>query len=136
MKYKCYECNKKGIYTEVEEKNRFIDKNGKILCTECAKKAESCNDKIRFICDITSDLNKCFYYFQKTNLKIKSKVTDFQSESNEIKIKFQNGELSVLKENQIKKVSRPSNIIEKFTWCYAIKNTDEDLIGYIGKKEE
>jgi len=37
MKYSCYDCNKKGIYTEVEASTRFVAEDGRVLCESCSK---------------------------------------------------------------------------------------------------
>lgn len=38
MKYSCYNCNKKGIYTELSSdiKERFIAEDGRYLCKKCS----------------------------------------------------------------------------------------------------
>lgn len=42
MKYSCYNCNKKGVYTELseDESKRLISHDGKYLCEKCAKGVE------------------------------------------------------------------------------------------------
>ena len=38
MKYACYDCNKKGIYTELSSNinERFIATDGRCLCDKCS----------------------------------------------------------------------------------------------------
>lgn len=35
IKYSCYDCRKKGVFTEVKEEEKFISHEGKILCSKC-----------------------------------------------------------------------------------------------------
>lgn len=47
MKYSCYECKKKGIYTELSSDidERFIAEGGECLCDECSKGKERASEK-------------------------------------------------------------------------------------------
>jgi len=38
MKYSCYNCNRKGIYTELSSnlRERFIAEDGRCLCGKCS----------------------------------------------------------------------------------------------------
>lgn len=132
MKYHCYNCYKEGVYTEVEAKNRFVAEDGRVLCNKCAAGITPCSDRKRFFTDLINDKENSFYYFYKLDLFIKSKVIDIKEDE----IFFENGKLAILRETEIKKVRRPSNIIGEFEWCYIIKNTDADTIGWIGKPSE
>lgn len=78
--------------------------------------------------------NGAFYYY-KFGLLIKGKVKMvLQSDDNTLNVNFEGGTVDIYLDT-IKPIRRPGNIIEKFKWCYILKNYDDECIGYIGEKE-
>ena len=74
------------------------------------------------------------YYFQKHNVFIRSKITKYRlSKTDYMTIEFESGHIDVHDMSQINKISRPLNIMIPFDWCFLIKNSDGEFIGYIGK---
>ena len=47
IKYSCYECNKKGFYTELSSdiNKRFITEDGRCLCDKCSIGEERASEK-------------------------------------------------------------------------------------------
>lgn len=81
---------------------------------------------------VNENLIEGTYYFIKGELFIKSKIIDIEENGTTLNIKFTCGELEVQEENLIK-VRRPCNLIQKFIWCYILRNSSNEVIGYIGK---
>ncbi|KHD14992.1 hypothetical protein AWN73_10820 [Clostridium butyricum] len=85
---------------------------------------------------IKEQLQQGTFYYYKSNLFIKSEVTRVvEMEDIFLEISFECGNVDVFID-KIKPVRRPDNIIAKFKWCYKLKNEYDDVIGYIGLKEE
>lgn len=126
--YSCYKC---GVSVP---KEHFTADNGIILCSNCSKGVKPCSDRAKF--HIT-DLTEGFYYFYKHDLFIKSRIIKTTHNiGGGLEIKFDNGEIIIWENSLVKPVRRPPNIINQFYWCYSIKNTYGDIIGYIGKPKE
>lgn len=87
----------------------------------------------RLFFDIGDDLSVIYYYFQKTDLIIKSELVSVEHSTEEIYIKFTGGGLSIWRDSTVLKVKKPSNTVGKFEFCYLIKNCDGEILGYIGK---
>jgi hypothetical protein len=124
--YSCYICNAKV------GQQHFTAHDGRILCEKCSEGVKPCTDRQKLLCEVLED---GFYYFYKFDLFIKLAIKKSVSEDGAIKIKFEDSdsELIIWTETIVKKVSRPGNIIAKFDWCYFIKNTEGEVLGYIGK---
>lgn len=47
MKYSCYNCNRKGVYTELSSnlRERFIAEDGRCLCEKCSVGAEKATER-------------------------------------------------------------------------------------------
>ncbi|KGK81154.1 hypothetical protein [Clostridium sp. HMP27] len=129
--YFCYKCNK-----EVIEEEKFIAFYGEVLCNECSKGVEPCSNMFRLLFDISEDLLGVHYYFQKTDLRIKSQLTSVEHSRESIYIQFTTGNIVISDTSTIKKVKKPSNNIGIFEFCYMIKNSDNEIIGYIGKESD
>lgn len=131
IQYSCNNCKK-----EVSREDRFIAFYGEVLCPECAKGVEQCTDMFELLYDIPVDPTGVYYYYQKTDLRIKSELTSVEHSRNDIYIQFTSGSISIWKDSKIKKVKKPSNNKNKFEFCYLIKNRDGEILGYIGKESE
>ena len=66
MKYSCYGCHKKKIYTELKKSERFISEDGRILCKECSIGEVPVDINLFAKTDIAHELN------EKLRLKINS----------------------------------------------------------------
>lgn len=76
------------------------------------------------------------YYYQKSELFFKGKVYNIVVyDDGELEIFF-NGGIVGAYSKRLKQIRRPANIIEEFKWCYLIKNSDNENIGYIGLPNE
>jgi hypothetical protein len=128
MIYSCYKCRK-----EVKEEERFIAYYGEVLCSECSRGVEPCTGMSMLLFDIPEDLSGVYFYFQKTGLVIKAELVSVEHSREEIYIEFTGGNLSISSESKIIKVKRPSNNVDKFEFCYLIKNYSDEILGYIGK---
>lgn len=85
---------------------------------------------------LKEQLQKCTFYFYKSNLFIKSEVTRvIEMEGIFLEISFECDNVDAFIEN-IVPVKRPPNIVKKFEWCYMPKNEDDECVGYIGKIEK
>ena len=85
--------------------------------------------------ELKQQLKEGTFYFHKFGLIISSKVNlILENSQNTLNISFNGGMVDVYMD-KIKPVKRPSNIIEKFVWCYRLKNEWDEEIGYIGLKE-
>jgi hypothetical protein len=124
--YRCYECK------EIVGPQHFTSHDGRILCDKCSEGVKPCSDRQKFLCEA---IEEGFYYFYKFDLFIKLGIKKTVNEDGAIKIKFwdNDSELIIWTETTVRKVSRPGNIIAKFDWCYLIKNTEGEVLGYIGK---
>ena len=87
--------------------------------------------------DLKEQLRSGTFYYYIDTLFIHAKVKSIceLSQSKCLHIKFEGGAIDV-NFNKIKPIKRPSNIVEKFNWCYILKSYDNECIGYIGEKEE
>lgn len=58
MKYGCYNCNKKGIYTEVSSNinERFIAEDGRCLCKKCSGGVNRASERTTKIIDYIEDM--------------------------------------------------------------------------------
>jgi hypothetical protein len=128
MVYSCYKCRK-----EVKEEERFIANYGEVLCSKCSRGVEPCTAMSMLLFDIPEDLSGVYFYFQKTGLEIKAELISVEHSREEIYIGFTGGSLSMPSESKIVKVKRPSNNVDKFEFCYLIKNNSDEVLGYIGK---
>lgn len=72
-----------------------------------------------------------FYYYIDA-LFIHAKVKNVCELTSCLHIDFEGGAVDVATD-KIKPIRRPSNIVEKFNWCYILKSYDNECIGYIGK---
>jgi hypothetical protein len=124
--YSCYSCHK-----EVS-KNHFTASDGKILCEKCSEDVEPCTDRQKFL---SEDIAEGYFYHYNFDLFIKLKIDKIIYEGKKIEVRFNNssGFLEIWENTKIKKVSRPGNIIQKFQWCYSIKDSSGTILGYIGK---
>jgi hypothetical protein len=126
--YSCYECN-----TKVGQQH-FTAHDGRILCDKCSIGVKPCTDRQKLLCEA---IEEGYYYFYKFDLFIKLSISKTISEDGAIKIKLDNnaGELIIWIDTIVKKVSRPGFLVSKFEWCYLIKNSEGELLGYIGKTQ-
>ncbi len=74
---------------------------------------------------------KGFLYVHKFDLYIKTKIVKV----NDFEIVLEQGTLD-LSNVKLVKYDRPSNIIAKFNWCYAVFNEYEDLLCWIADPVE
>ena len=76
------------------------------------------------------------FYYYIDSLFIHAKVEDICSIGKDsIRIAFEGGAVTI-GIDRIKPIRRPSNIVEKFSWCYILKSYDNECIGYVGKIEQ
>lgn len=124
--YSCYECK-----TKVGQ-DYFTSTDGRILWDKCSAGVKPCTDRQKFLCEA---IEEGYYYFYKFDLLIRLGIYKMVSEDGGAKIKFagNSGELTIWTDTTVKKVSRPSNIIQNFEWCYVINNNQGEVLGYIGK---
>ena len=87
--------------------------------------------------ELCKQLKEGTFYFYKFGLLVSLPVAEVIDKEDFITLNFANntGYVDVFVEH-MKKVSRPGNILNKFSWCYSLKNDYKDFIGYIGKTEE
>lgn len=126
----CYKCKK-----EVDEVDKFIAFYGEILCNECSKGVEPCTSMFRLLFDIPQDLLGVYYYFSKTDLAIKAQLTSVEHSRESIYIQFTTGSIVISDTSTIKKVKKPRNNTGAFEFCYMIKNSEDEVIGYIVKQK-
>lgn len=99
-------------------------------------KKEESNMSIKYIKELKEQLKGGTYYYYKCGLLIKGKVKLVMENSTDIlNVTFEGGVVDVYIE-KIKLIRRPSNIIEKFEWCYILKNHYNEVLGYIGKAKK
>ncbi|MEX0060338.1 hypothetical protein [Clostridium butyricum] len=79
-------------------------------------------------------LQGTFYYY-KDALLIHAKVKNICELTSCLHIDFEGGAVDVATD-KIKPIRRPGNIVEKFNWCYILKNYEAECIGYIGQIED
>lgn len=85
---------------------------------------------------LKEQLQQGTFYYHKSNLVVTGKVYNIVSyDDGELEIFFTGGIVSVYKD-KLDKVICPLNTIGVFKWCYLLKNSDDESIGYIGLKEE
>ncbi|WBW97589.1 hypothetical protein [Oceanirhabdus sp. W0125-5] len=125
--YSCYEC---GVAVP---KEHFTAENGVILCEECSQGVKPCSDRKKFL---ITDLTEGYFYFYKHDLFIKSRITGLNPLGEGLELKFENGEVNIWGNTSVQAIRRPSNIICEFYWCFIVKNTYGDIIGYVGKPKE
>jgi hypothetical protein len=81
-------------------------------------------------------LLKGTFFYYKNSLYVKGDIYNVVSYDDvELEIFFKGGIVGVYKD-KLKTIRRPGNIIEKFDWCYILKDEYDECIGYIGKIEE
>jgi len=86
--------------------------------------------------ELKEQLQQGTFYYYKSSLLVSGKVYNVVVyEDGELEIFFTGGIVGVYKD-KIRAIRRPGNIIDKFKWCYLLKNEDNENIGYIGLKEE
>lgn len=84
--------------------------------------------------ELKEQLQEGTFYYQKFDLLFKDKVKEIVAAAPGIlEVNFECGYVTVFID-KIKKVKRPSNIIAEFEYCYLLKNSYDEYIGYIGKK--
>ncbi len=127
--YSCYECS------QTVPRVHFTAHDGRILCNKCSVGVKPCTDRQKLF---SENIGEGYYYFYKSDLLIKISIRKMVSEDGAVKIKFaeNTGELVIWTDTSVKKVSRPGNIIQKFEWCYIIKDSVGEILGYLGKPEE
>lgn len=75
------------------------------------------------------------FYYSNSNILVKGKIYNVISyDDGQLEIFFAGGIVDLYKD-KLTKVRRPPNIIGAFKWCYALKNENSKVIGYIGLKE-
>lgn len=85
--------------------------------------------------ELKEQLQQGTFYYSNSNMLVKGKVYNVISyDDGQLEIFFTGGIVDLYKD-KLTKVRRPPNIIGVFKWCYLLKNED-DVIGYIGLKEE
>ena len=76
------------------------------------------------------------FYYHKFGLLVKGKVNLVLEVSKDtLNVNFTGGTVDVYID-KIRSIRRPGNIIADFEWCYMLKNEYDDIIGYIGLKQE
>lgn len=74
------------------------------------------------------------FYYQKFDLLFKDRIKEaIAAAPGILEVSFECGHVTVFID-KMKKVKRPSNIIAEFEYCYLLKNSYDEYIGYIGKK--
>jgi len=82
--------------------------------------------------NLKEQLSQGTFYFYKFGLLIKTKVVDVIELDEELwQVVLECGNVDVFPK-RIKKVRRPSMWINEFEWCYVLKNSYDESIGYIG----
>lgn len=85
--------------------------------------------------NLKDKLKQGTFYYYIDSLFIHAQVKDTCSIGKEnIRIEFEGGAVTVGIDN-IEPIRRPSNVVEKFNWCYILKSYDNECIGYIGEIE-
>lgn len=85
--------------------------------------------------ELKEQLQQGTFYYYKFGLFFKGKVNNvLQISEDTLNVSFVGGDVDVYAD-KIKPVRRPGNIIVAFKWCYQLKNEYDDIIGYIGLKE-
>lgn len=75
------------------------------------------------------------FYYYIDSLFIHAKVKNVCELSKFLHIDFEGGAVDVAMD-KIKLIKRPSNIVEKFNWCYILKSYNDECIGYIGQIQD
>lgn len=88
----------------------------------------------RLFWNLEDDLSQIYFYLHKTDLNIKSQLVSVEHSREEIYFEFTAVTLSIWKDSIINEVKRPSNIKDKFEFCYLIKNNSGEVLGYIVKQ--
>lgn len=87
------------------------------------------------------DLEEAYFYMKISDLYIKLPIVEViqgeETNPDGMTLMLGNDDASHLiiwrDGTEVKKVRRPSNIIGNFEYCYLIKNSDKELVGYIGR---
>lgn len=80
------------------------------------------------------DLEEATFYYSKSDLVLRLPVLDISKSDDGISLELgDNSHLIIWHDSEVKKVKRPSNFIGEFEYCYLIKNSEKENIGYIGK---
>ena len=75
------------------------------------------------------------FYSSNFDFNINARIINVvQMDTNTLYVSFEGGSCSLYLD-KLKEVSCPSNFIGVYTWCYELKNSYDNLIGYIGMKE-
>lgn len=75
------------------------------------------------------------FYIIKDGLFINAKISRVSEYTDDIfLVYFEGGAVDVTLSN-LHEVRRPGNLISKLKWCYAVKNSSDTIIGYIGERE-
>lgn len=90
----------------------------------------------RLLFDIPEDLSEVYYYFHKTDLTIKAQLTSVEHSRESIYIQFTTGSIVISDMSVITKLKKPSHNTGTFEFCYMIKNSENKVIGYIGKQND
>ena len=84
---------------------------------------------------LKDQLLKGKFYYYKDALFINAKVKGVCELTSCLHINFEGGSVDVCID-KFELIKRPSNIVEKFKWCYMLKSYDNECIGYIGEIEK
>ncbi|MBY6915504.1 hypothetical protein [Clostridium botulinum] len=86
--------------------------------------------------ELKEQLKEGTFYYHKFGLLVKGKVNMILELSKDsLNVNFEGGTVDIYSD-KVKKIRRPGNIIERFEWCYILKNQYNECIGYIGKLVE
>jgi hypothetical protein len=91
------------------------------------------NDNINKL--LKFEILRAEFYLQLTDLFIKSAIDSYYvNSSNEVlTIELDTGTIEITENTKLIQVKRPPNITETFEWCLAVRNSNDEHIGYIGK---
>lgn len=80
------------------------------------------------------DLEEAYFFYSKSDLVLRLPITDIAKSEDGISLYLgDDSHLIIWNDSEVKRVKRPSNFIGDFEYCYLIKNSDKELIGYIGR---
>ena len=82
---------------------------------------------------LKQQLEKGTFYYHKFGLLIESEINlVLQVDEGKLTVCFNGGIVDVYRDC-IQEVSSPSESLNKFEWCYKLKNYYDETIGYIGE---
>ncbi|MBK1809171.1 hypothetical protein JHL18_00720 [Clostridium sp. YIM B02505] len=81
--------------------------------------------------NLEEKLRTGYFYYNKFGLFIKSKVKEITTEDNKINIEFEGGQVETTL-SKIEIIEDKTNVATRFEWCYKVKNSFNEEMGFIG----